>query len=195
MVSSQLLNTHSICLFGWFYSLRPINKISVIKGRVYLGWTSTKLGLMILLKDTTQWRRLKSVALGLYSSWALYHWAPNTLRIFKRLAKTLIRLRVCAGWSEALLVAHTHCWKSHVVAQLLISLVGSMVDAFLSMVYAFLSMVDTFLSMVDAFLSTTISLTRAFQITGWFKDGGTFKESHQTGRRSRGSSSGPLGTG
>ena len=27
--------------------------------------------------------------------------------IFKRLAKALIRLRVCAGWSEALLVAHT----------------------------------------------------------------------------------------
>ena len=29
------------------------------------------------------------------------------LRIFKRLEKALIRLRVCAGWSEALLVAHT----------------------------------------------------------------------------------------
>ena len=28
-----------------------------------------------------------------------------TLRIFKRLAKALIRLQVCAGWSEALLVA------------------------------------------------------------------------------------------
>ena len=31
----------------------------------------------------------------------------NTHRIFKRLAKALIRLRVCAGWSETLLVAHT----------------------------------------------------------------------------------------
>ena len=31
----------------------------------------------------------------------------NTHRIFKRLAKALIRLRVCAGWSEPLLVAHT----------------------------------------------------------------------------------------
>ena len=30
----------------------------------------------------------------------------NTHRIFKRLAKALIRLRVCAGWSEPLLVAH-----------------------------------------------------------------------------------------
>ena len=27
--------------------------------------------------------------------------------IFKRIAKALIRLRVCAGWSEPLLVAHT----------------------------------------------------------------------------------------
>ena len=27
--------------------------------------------------------------------------------IFKRVAKALIRLRVCAGWSEPLLVAHT----------------------------------------------------------------------------------------
>ena len=31
----------------------------------------------------------------------------NTHRILKRLAKALIRLRVCAGWSEPLLVAHT----------------------------------------------------------------------------------------
>ena len=27
--------------------------------------------------------------------------------VFKRLANALIRLRVCAGWSEPLLVAHT----------------------------------------------------------------------------------------
>ena len=31
----------------------------------------------------------------------------NFHRIFKRQAKALIRLRVCTGWSEALLVAHT----------------------------------------------------------------------------------------
>ena len=31
----------------------------------------------------------------------------NSHRIFKRLAKALIRLRVCADWSEPLLVAHT----------------------------------------------------------------------------------------
>ena len=31
----------------------------------------------------------------------------NSHKILKRQAKALIRLRVCAGWSEPLLVAHT----------------------------------------------------------------------------------------
>ena len=31
----------------------------------------------------------------------------NSHKILKRLAKALIRLRVCAGWSEPLMVAHT----------------------------------------------------------------------------------------
>ena len=44
-------------VFLWFDSLRPINNLSVKKGWVFLGWTSAKLGLMFLLKDTTQWRR------------------------------------------------------------------------------------------------------------------------------------------
>ena len=34
------------CLFVWYDSLRPINNLSVIKGQVFWGWTSTKLGLM-----------------------------------------------------------------------------------------------------------------------------------------------------
>ena len=42
-----------VCLFVWFDSLRPINNLSVIKGLVFLGRTSTKLGLMFLLKDIT----------------------------------------------------------------------------------------------------------------------------------------------
>ena len=45
------------CLFVWFVSLRPVNYLSAIKRRVFLGWTSSKLGLMFLLKDTTQWRK------------------------------------------------------------------------------------------------------------------------------------------
>ena len=44
-------------------------------------------------------------------------------RIFKRVAKALIRLRVCVGWSETLLVAHTtlleiSCGGSNVVTKL-----------------------------------------------------------------------------
>ena len=46
-----------LVLFVWFDSLRPINNLSVKQGRVFLGWTSIKLGLMFMLKDTTQWRR------------------------------------------------------------------------------------------------------------------------------------------
>ena len=66
-------------LFVWFDSLRPINNLSVIKGQVFLGWTSTKLGLMFLLKDTTQWRRWgsNSQLFGLESSTLpLSHCAP-----------------------------------------------------------------------------------------------------------------------
>ena len=47
----------NLYLFVWFDSLRPINSLSLIKRPVFLGWTSTKLGLMFLLKDTTQWHR------------------------------------------------------------------------------------------------------------------------------------------
>ena len=61
-------------LFVWFDSLRPINNLSVIKGRVFLGWTSTKLG-FVLLKDTTQWRREAQTRGLSVLSQALYHWA------------------------------------------------------------------------------------------------------------------------
>ena len=44
------------CLFVLLDSLRPINNLSVKQGLVFLGWTSTKLGLMFLFKDTAQWR-------------------------------------------------------------------------------------------------------------------------------------------
>ena len=41
-----LFSFKGVCLilFVWFDSLRPINNLSVIKGRVFLGRTSTKLG-------------------------------------------------------------------------------------------------------------------------------------------------------
>ena len=35
--------TQFVC-FVWFESLRHINNLSVKQGRVFLGWTSTKLG-------------------------------------------------------------------------------------------------------------------------------------------------------
>ena len=38
----------SLCPFVWCESLRPINNLSVKQGRVFLGWTSTKLELMCL---------------------------------------------------------------------------------------------------------------------------------------------------
>ena len=71
-----VIDLRIVCLFVWFDSLHPINNLSVIKGQVFLGWTSTKLGLMFLLKDTTQWRWWGSNMLpfGLESS-AQYHWA------------------------------------------------------------------------------------------------------------------------
>ena len=49
----------------------------------------------------------------------LFSQSLNTHRIFKRLAKALIRLRVCAGWSEPLLVARTH----HIVGNLMSRLI------------------------------------------------------------------------
>ena len=56
------------CLI-WFYTSHQQSENSVIKGRVFLGWTSTKLGLMFLLKDTTQWRKWGSNPL--YFMWEI----------------------------------------------------------------------------------------------------------------------------
>ena len=55
--NSILISNPFSVIFVRLDSLRPINNLSVTKGRVILDWTSTKLGLMFLLKDTTQWRR------------------------------------------------------------------------------------------------------------------------------------------
>ena len=54
----------------------PVNNLSVTLGRVFLGWTSTKLGLMCLAQQRSDageaWTRGPSV-----SSQALYHWATT----------------------------------------------------------------------------------------------------------------------
>ena len=53
----EIITIYHMAFLFLFDSLRPINNLSVIKGRVLLGWTSTKLGLMFLLKGTMQWHR------------------------------------------------------------------------------------------------------------------------------------------
>ena len=67
------------CCFVWFGDLHPINNLSEIKERVFLGWTSSKLGLMFLPKDKTHRRRWGSNPrpFGLQSSTLpLSHCAP-----------------------------------------------------------------------------------------------------------------------
>ena len=85
LVISWLLIFLLICLFVLFDSLRPINNLSVIKGWIFLCWTSTKLGLMFLLKDTSQWRWWGSNpwSVGLESSTLpLSHCAPSFFLFF-----------------------------------------------------------------------------------------------------------------
>ena len=65
-----------VCLI-WSFTSK--NNISVMQGRVFFDWTSTKLGLMFLLKDTTQlrWWDSNPQPLGLESSpLPLSHCAP-----------------------------------------------------------------------------------------------------------------------
>ena len=72
-------------VFVWFDSLHPINNLSVKQGQVFLGWTSTKLGLVCLAQGSqgsdagearTRSPSVSSHGLSI-SSQALYHWAPT----------------------------------------------------------------------------------------------------------------------
>ena len=64
-------------LFVWFDPLPPINNLSVMQGRVFLDWTSTKLGLMCLAQghnsDVSEARTHSPSVL----SQTLYHWATS----------------------------------------------------------------------------------------------------------------------
>ena len=64
------------CLFVWFDSLRPINNLSIKQGRVFLGWTSTKLGWMCLAQGPQRTDAGEARNRGFsVSSQALYQWA------------------------------------------------------------------------------------------------------------------------
>ena len=64
--------------FVWFDSLRPINNLSVIQGRVFLGWTSTKLGGMCLAQGPQRSDDRKARTRGpSVTSQTLYHWATG----------------------------------------------------------------------------------------------------------------------
>ena len=86
-------------LFVWFDSLCPINNLLVIKRRVLLGWTSTKLGLMFLLKDTTQWRRWGSNPKHFIHAYPdiLFVWFDSLCPINNLL---VIKRRVLLGWTS-----------------------------------------------------------------------------------------------
>ena len=82
ILSDLLLNGWSIviwvmvCLLVWFDSLRLFNNLSVKQGRVFLGWTSTKLWLMCLAQGPQRSDAGEARTRGLsVSSQALYHWA------------------------------------------------------------------------------------------------------------------------
>ena len=99
--------------FVWFDSLHPINNLSVIKRRVFLGWTSTKLGLMFLLKDTTQWRRwgLNPRPFGLESSTLpLSHCAPWRMAVEKTTA-VICKQKKTLFFSSSLCDNH-FCWET-----------------------------------------------------------------------------------
>ena len=64
------------CLFVWFDSLRPINNLSVKRGRVFLGWTSTKLRQKCLAQGPQRNDAGEARTRGpSVSSEGLYHWA------------------------------------------------------------------------------------------------------------------------
>ena len=68
-------------IFVCFDSLRPNNNLSIIKGRVFLDWTSTKLGLMFLPKDTMQWSRWGSNQQPLGLEWSALTTEPLSSHI------------------------------------------------------------------------------------------------------------------
>ena len=70
------MKTLVLCLFVLFDSLRTINNLSFKQGRVFLGWTSTKLGCMCLAQGPQRSDAVEArTRCRLISSQAFYHWA------------------------------------------------------------------------------------------------------------------------
>ena len=95
-------------LFVWFDFLHPINNLSVIQGCVFLGWTSTKLGLMCLAQGHNAVRpvRLEPSV----SSQALYHWAM-ALRIDVNEGNSVIRVTYADATSNKVSLVFPCKWQ------------------------------------------------------------------------------------
>ena len=88
-------------------------------------------------------------------------WCPasnNTHRILKRLAKALIRLRVCAGWSKPLLVAHYTLFEISCRGSVLFSVISFRIVNFRNSSVSRLTCwsVDTSISHVPKYSQDTI---------------------------------------
>ena len=95
------------CLFVWFDSLHPINNLSVIKGRVFLGWTSTKLGLLCLAQEHNA---VTSVRL---EPTALWSWVKHsTTALLWQSCKLSIFSRCFGPWCNWALERHDRHVKS-----------------------------------------------------------------------------------
>ena len=104
-------------LFVWFDSLRPISNLSVIKGQIFLGWTSTKLGLMCLAQEHHEWLWWGSNPwpLGLESSTLpLSHCALSCDVRFPTMwyVRSESLRPACAVWSEPLTAAWIFTWTA-----------------------------------------------------------------------------------
>ena len=115
---SSLCKPWIFCLFFLFDSLHPINNLSVKQGRVFLGWTSTKLGEMCLAQEPQHSDAGEARTRGpSVSSQALYHWAtalPRTLNMdcYLRFMASYVnheQQRLRQAWAKIQFHQHFHC--------------------------------------------------------------------------------------
>ena len=120
--TTYVIKVWNVFLVFLFDSLRPINYLSVIKGRVFLGWTSTKLGLICLaqghnavtpvrLEPANPLSRVKHSTneplWSLVSSKALYQWATAIPGLECDVKNGVNRMMTSECWSRFV------CWLLH----------------------------------------------------------------------------------